>query len=187
MEEREERTAEGFVFYTKRDAELAAQEQKKIEYLQARMNYSNPESILRIYEKAVDEKLFKTPVGIGFLKDMQNFLIRNEAIEDDKIPPISLHVSFDDELREYSNPARRRVKPSEKKEGGFPFFPVSVVLNVALVIAVIVMFWIAISAGQPNILNYENALVNKYAQWEQELTQREQAVRDKELELSIGN
>lgn len=187
MEEKEERTAEGFIFYTKKDAELATSEQKKIEYLQARMNYSNPESILRIYEKAVDEKLFKTPVGIGFLKDMQSFLMRSDAIENDSIPPISLHVSFDDEVRSRANPARRRVQPSEKEEKGIPFFPISVVLNIVLVIAVIAMFWIALSANQPNILNYEDVLVNKYAQWEQELTQREQTVRDKERELSIEN
>lgn len=187
MEEKEERTAEGFIFYTKKDAELATQEQKKIDYLQARMNYANPESILRIYEKALEEKLFKTPVGLGFLKDTQKFLLRSGTVTEEQIPPIPLHVFFDDEVRKNANPARRRVKPSEKKEEKFSFFPVSVVLNIVLVLAVIAMFWIALSAGQANILNYENVLVNKYAQWEQELTQREQAVRDKELELSIGD
>ncbi|MCM1187208.1 MAG: hypothetical protein NC251_11685 [Lachnoclostridium sp.] len=188
MEEREERTAEGFVFYTKKDAELATQEQKKIEYLQARMNYSNPESILRIYEKALEEKLFKTPVGLGFLKDTQKFLVRSGTITQEEIPPISLHVFFDDEIREQANPARRRVQPAGQAEGKkFPALPVSIILNIVLVLAVIAMFWIALGAGQPNILNYENVLVNKYAQWEQELTQREQTVREKELELSIGN
>lgn len=36
-----------------------------------------------------------------------------------------------------------------------------------------------------NILNYENAILNKYAAWEQELTAREQAVREKEQESGI--
>lgn len=187
MEEKEERTAEGFVFYTKKDAELATQEQKKIDYLQARMNYSNPESILRIYEKAVEEKLFKTPVGLGFLKDTQKFLLRSGAIAEEQIPPIPLHVFFDDEVREHASPARRKVQPSEKDGKKFPALPVSIVLNIVLALAVIAMFWIALSAGQPNILNYENVLVNKYATWEQDLTQREQTVREKERELSIEN
>ncbi len=186
MEEKEERTAEGFVFYTKKDAELATQEQKKIDYLQARMNYANPESILRIYEKALEEKLFKTPVGLGFLKDTQKFLLRSGTVTEEQIPPIPLQVFFDDEVRESANPARRRVQPSEKEEKKFPALSVSIILNIVLVLAVIAMFWIALSAGQANILNYENVLVNKYAQWEQELTQREQTVREKELELSIG-
>lgn len=42
------------------------------------------------------------------------------------------------------------------------------------------MFAIAMKSDSPNILNYETAVVNKYALWEQELSEREQAVREKE-------
>ena len=37
----------------------------------------------------------------------------------------------------------------------------------------------------PNILNYEQNLINKYAQWEQELSERESIIREKERELNI--
>jgi hypothetical protein len=47
------------------------------------------------------------------------------------------------------------------------------------------MFVIAINSNQPNILNYQRVLQNRYAGWEQELTDREQAIRDKERELNI--
>lgn len=184
MESVEERTAGGFLFFTKRDAELAAQEQRKIEYLQARMHYSNPEGILRVYEKAVAEKIFKTPVGIGFLRELQNFLTRSDAIDHSRILPIVIQVPLNDELREQANPARRRVQPSVKEQKKFPVLPVSIMLNIVLLMAVAGMFWIALGAGQPNILNYEEALLNRYAGWEQELTAREQAIREKEISLS---
>ena len=61
----------------------------------------------------------------------------------------------------------------------------SVMLNVVLVIAVIAMFVITLTSDQPNVLNYERALTNRYASWEQELTEREQAVREKERELKL--
>ena len=54
-----------------------------------------------------------------------------------------------------------------------------------LAIAVLFMFYVALSSDKPNILNYEKALQNKYASWEQDLTQREHVVREKELELKI--
>ena len=41
------------------------------------------------------------------------------------------------------------------------------------------------TGNNPNILNYQNAVLNKYASWEQELMEREQAVREKEQELGI--
>ena len=43
----------------------------------------------------------------------------------------------------------------------------------------------AMSGNNANILNYRNAIVDEYASWEQELTEREKAVREKEQELGI--
>ena len=62
---------------------------------------------------------------------------------------------------------------------------ISVVINVMLTAAVIAMFYIAMTSDNPNSLNYENNLQNKYAQWEQELTERENVLREKERNLMI--
>ena len=35
----------------------------------------------------------------------------------------------------------------------------------------------------PTVFNYENILQNRYAQWEQQLSEREQVIREKEKEL----
>ena len=45
------------------------------------------------------------------------------------------------------------------------------------------MFVITIKSDNPNILNYETALQNRYSAWEQELNDREKAIKEKELEL----
>ncbi len=177
--------AEGFVFYTEKDAELARQEQKKIQYLKAHMDGKNPESVLRLYEKAVEERVFKTPVGLVFLKEIQTYLIRNPKIDRERIPPIPLFVTYEGEMRSHTSPARQRVQPSQKKKTRLQALPVSVCLNIALAIAVIAMFVITLTSDQPNILNYERALTDRYAGWEQELTQREQKVREAESALQI--
>ena len=85
------------------------------------------------------------------------------------------------------NPARSRVKPEAPKPKKKSIaLPISVITNIGLAAAVIAMFAVALNADQPNILNYENVIQNKYAAWEQELTEREQAIRQKELELQIS-
>ena len=43
--------------------------------------------------------------------------------------------------------------------------------------------YITINGSNPNIINYERVLQNKYSQWEQELIQRESVIREKEREL----
>ncbi len=51
---------------------------------------------------------------------------------------------------------------------------------------VIVMFVIATTGSNPTIVNYERTLQNRYAEWEQQLSDREQVIREKEKELLIA-
>ena len=50
---------------------------------------------------------------------------------------------------------------------------------------IITLFIITINGKNPNIINYENALIDKYASWEQELSDRETVIRQKEQELGL--
>lgn len=176
--------AEGYSFYTERDAALAVNERKKVQYLEARLDYQKPETILRVYKKAVADRIFKSPVGLLFLKKLQQYLLDQPGIDADDVDAIPLYVSFEGEFREQSNPVRNRVKPAEKEQPKKSFaLPISIITNIGLAVAVIAMFYIALKTDQPNILNYERTLTDRYASWEQELTEREHAVRMRELEL----
>ena len=59
----------------------------------------------------------------------------------------------------------------------------SLFLNILLVVAVSAMFYIAMTGEHPNLLNYERTLVDKYAAWEQELTEKECELRERERQL----
>mgnify|MGYP001095067509 CR=1 FL=1 len=78
-------------------------------------------------------------------------------------------------------PSKRKDHDMEKAR-----FTISVILNVMLAFAIAAMFFISYVSDQPNIVNYERAITDKYASWEQELTQREEAVREKERELKLS-
>lgn len=178
----------GYLFYTEKDARIARAEQQKIEYLEARINYSEPEKIRYIYEQTIRERLFKTPIGWKYLEKLHDFLLAQPEIAPDSVIDIPLYMTFDSEVREQVNPARERVIPSKKKDRDKEKerFILSVILNVLLAAAIICMFYISFVSEHPNIINYERALAGKYASWEQELTEREEAVREKELELKIN-
>lgn len=179
---REERTAGGFLFQTKEDAALASLELKKTEYLRMHLSYDNPEQVKQIYEKAVMERTFKTPVGYGFLWELRNFLLEN-GIPEEELEPIPLQTSY--QLRKNNYAPVPKKKKQEKASGQPKWTVYSVILNVLLALAVAAMFAIATNGKSPNILNYEKAITNRYASWEQELTERENAVREKERELNI--
>lgn len=178
----------GFLFYTEKDAKLARAEQQRISYLEERINYESPDSIRYIYEKTIEERLFKTPIGLHYLEKLRDFLCAQPGIDAASIQEIPLYTTFDGELRGHTNPARERVIPARDKERDKEKtrFTLSVILNVLLTLAIVAMFAISFASEQPNIVNYERAIANKYASWEQELIEREQAVREKELELKLS-
>lgn len=178
------RIVSGYCFAGEDDANLARQEERKIQYMDKHMDYSVPEKVLILYKRSIEERIFKTPVGYDYLKQMQDFLLNCPEINPEAVPPIKMFVNFQPTMRSRTNPARNRVAPPKEKKG-VNKFAISVMLNVALAVAVCVMFAIAMKSDNPNILNYENAVVNKYASWEQELSRREQIVREKEYELGI--
>ena len=173
----------GFAFYSEKDARLAEQERQKIAYLDKRIDRTNLESVLAIYKKALEDRVFRTPVGLEYLRELQGELKAGQDEIAEEIPPIPLWTNFAD-IREKTSPARRRIQPSPE-ENKNATFRLSLIMNVVMVIAIIVMFIITLNSDQPNILNYERNLQNKYATWEQDLTRREQTVREKERELHI--
>lgn len=180
-------TVGGYIFYTEADAKLARAEEQKVRYLEERMDYNAPDSIKYIYEKAIQEHIFRTPVGLRYLKHLQTFLLEQPDCDQESVRAIPLDLTFSGEFRKQAQLSRQK-EPNGKKdpEKQKSAFIISVISNVLLAIAICVMFAISLKSDQPNIFNYERALRDKYASWEQELTGREQKIRDRELELKLN-
>lgn len=174
---------EGFQFGTEQDANLAKNEKLRVERLEERMDYTSPEMIYAVYKKAVDNRVFKTPVGYEFLKKLQRILAETPDFEK-KIEEIPVQGVYN--LRESTAPAALRVKASTAK----PKPPKKVIglraslfINVVLLLLIALMFYISMTSSNPTALNYERAVQNKYSEWEKELSERESAVREKERAL----
>ena len=98
------------------------------------MSYDNPEQVKQIYEKAVMERAFRTPVGYGFLWKLRNFLLEN-GISEEKLDPIPLQISCQPRKNSYAP-----VKRNREKASGQPGLMVySVLLNILLALAVAAM------------------------------------------------
>lgn len=180
---------EGFAFYSEAEAEKAKKECEGIKYVKEKADMGKPEVMLQIYNKMIREKMFVTSVGYAFLYDLQEYLRTNPCIKDEDILPIEIvHPSIQESLREEKQKHQARLREvkqrSEKKtmtdSEVMKRYKVSLVMNWILVISVIFMFFISATSGHPTILNYEKEIINRYSAWEQELTEREAALREAE-------
>ncbi len=178
MKNNEELSVSGFVFETEEAAQKARNELDGINVVRNKVNMRSPETVLEVYNKLIDKRLCKTAVGYSYLHDLQKYLqnsnqIPKESIRDIPIEPIRRRV-----VREIENTGEKR-----KKTGDDSFrdkYRTSLIFNVILGIAVVIILYLATTGDNVNIINYENKIIDKYEAWEQELTERESAIEEYE-------
>lgn len=155
---------DGFIFYGKKEADQAKKEAAGVEYLKTKIDMKQPEAVLSVYNKTVEENLFETPVGLSYMRELQQYLRKIPYIAEKDILPIPV------------NGGNAGIKPEEQKEKTDYKKRYQTLLGICvlLVIMVVSMFAITLTSDSPTILDYEKKIVNRYEAWEQELDAREQ-------------
>lgn len=182
MDNKEDLIVEGYQFATVADAETARQDVKRIKNLEDNLDYRKPQNVLLLYHKALETKILQTPIGFAYLVNMQDHLKRC-GIAQESIKPIPLNMTFTNKTA--ANRSIRQSIAARRPEYKGRFIA-SIFINIIMAVIVVAMFAIALKSDHPNIINYRREIVNEYSQWEQELTQRERAVRDAEREYGIA-
>ncbi len=181
----EKRLMGGFLFLTEKEAKLAEAERKKIAYLESKVDYSRPEDILYIYDKTIQENVFCTPVGMMYLKHMQEYLLEQKGIDPASVAAIPLNSTFQEYGKAQTAKEKLQSKHDQEMGAKKSQLAVSIILNLLLALAMVAMFIISLNSENPNIINYKRAITDQYATWEQELTERESVIRERERELMI--
>ena len=185
MAEKDNLLVNGYRFGSYRDAQIAEEEIKKAKYFETKLTGKTGRSRLAVYNQILDKKVFQTPIGWEYLKYIQEEM-QGLGIPEEEIRPIPMYLTFvHEETQATEQPVRQRIRPSRRNDL-MRKYRITLLLNVLLGILVVAMFAITIKSDNPNILNYKNAIVNQYATWEQELTEREDALRKKEQSLQTN-
>ncbi|MBE5906240.1 MAG: hypothetical protein E7277_05505 [Lachnospiraceae bacterium] len=208
MSDEKNYVVDGYVFETQRQAEQAKRELEGIRYTKEALNMDNPEAVLQVYNRILRDKIFSTPIGYAFLRELQEYLIASPAIVNADIHPIDFkpvveQVKFDDKeamrlskkksvenykagQREMKQ--RQRLRKQEEVASGVAQyrrkFRVSLTMNLLLAI---IMFLMVHFSDVPTIIDYENKLIDRYEMWENQLTDREQKIQEYEEKYHINN
>ena len=175
---------EGYKFNSTKDADLARGEVKKVAYLNKNIGSLSPDKVLDLYNKTIEGKSFQTPIGWTYLQTIREWLLQADYPEEEvrQIPPYCVFArSMDEEIPK----SRQRIIAPKKKVPYKANFRTSLAVNIILGILVAAMLILAKNSNTPNIVNYRDAVVDQYSEWEDSLTERERALRVKENELGI--
>lgn len=166
---------DGYLFQTEKEAQMAKKELKCVEFLQKNNNIKDPKVALEVYHKLLKQGLFCTPIGIHYLKYLQNMILSKGIVEN--VEPIPLKSK----VKEPKITVQEKKRMLDLDDVGGVYkrkYRICLVIIGVLLTCVIGMFIIASTTTHPTILNYEEKLINKYEQWEMELEEREKNLTD---------
>lgn len=172
----------GFVFATEVEAKAAKNDENKIQSIDKKLNYKNFEAVAMVYNKAIENHVFETIIGEMYLKKLQGHLLETKETDSDfELQPIPIRskLSVPKQPDEIAKPKIQIRSQKESREK----LKFSIMLNFLLALLIVILFIITLTGENANIINYKTVITNEYAQWEQELQEREAAVREKEKEL----
>jgi hypothetical protein len=205
---------EEYEFETQDQAQAARQELEQVNYLKEQTGKGDPDVVLTLYNKLVQRRVFSTPVGLGYLIELQDYLNAVPYIKKEDILPL-LAENTDSSKKQTQQPPKKQAqkKPQEpdpeaeerarqrqlhrqqealvrrqieKSNHYRRLFHISTFFAVVFAVAMVGMVIITvISKDNVNIVNYENTLIDKYESWEQELNEREAQLELREQQLNI--
>ena len=168
---------DGFLFEDEEMAKVARREEEGIRFIKQRTALDNPEVVLNLYKKLLEQELFVTPVGIRFLTELQNVLLSSVYISREEIPAIPVKspiVELEQEdlpMEDEAQKAKVKTKTKDYRNQ----FVMARFCAIVLGLSIVGMFVInAISGNNVNIINYREELLNQYSSWEAELEAEEE-------------
>ncbi|MCQ2542578.1 MAG: hypothetical protein MJ126_00305 [Lachnospiraceae bacterium] len=163
-----------FLFENMEDANEARLEQEKIDKLTEKLKNSDADLLYKVYNKSLEKKTFKTPIGYNYLSEMKRVLDYSDMeLEVLPIPVVSNEVYIKPVVKEEN---------TKSKNSANKYLIITIII---LVFVIISMFIILGTSDKPVIINYENKILDKYSSWEQDLTEREKQINLKEKELGL--
>ena len=196
----------GYIFDDENKAKKAAKELKAVEYILGQIRDSDEKAVLAVYKKLLNQRMFSTEIGMSFLAQLRQNLLDSEVFTPEDIPPVySLEeppkdVTPEEKTEDKNSYSDEKVSKAKKEKADKKVVAkvtndsseikrlkainkVLLILCIALLLCVLGMFYVSTTINSPTILDYEEKLIDKYSSWEQDLTEREEAIREKEQEL----
>ena len=196
----------GYIFDDENKAKKAAKELKAVEYILGQIRDSDENAVLTVYKKLLNQRMFSTEIGMSFLSQLRQNLLDSEVFTPEDIPPVySLEeppkdVTPEEKTEDTNSSSDEKVSKAKKEKADKKVVAkvtndsseikrlkainkVLLILCIALLLCVLGMFYVSTTINSPTILDYEEKLIDKYSSWEQDLTEREEAIKEKEQEL----
>lgn len=169
MEKGKTYTYQGFTFKSEAELAEAKKEAEVVAYIRSQADLGNVKTVVKLYNRLIEKGTLVTPLGIAFLQEL-----RSRALESGMVAESTLHALPEpvkpEKLQEEKKPSKeKKLMEFYKEKSKRLTFTV-----VVLCIVIVIMFAIRLFGTASPFTDYEQKVLDEYAGWKEELTEKEE-------------
>lgn len=178
MEKGKTYTYQGFTFDSEADMKEGKKEAEVVAYIRSQADLSNVKTVIKLYNRLVEKGTLVTVLGIAFLQELRSRALESGVVNESSLAPLPSPVKTEKEVPKTVSKDRKLMELYRERSKNLT------IAVVALCVVIVVMFAIRLFGTASPFTDYEQKVLNEYAGWKDELTEKEKELRDWERSLT---
>ena len=181
---------DGIFFSSRKEYEMALKDKENIEYISAKMDLTNPRTVMKLYNSLIKKNTLTTAVGFVFLKQLYDVIALSADVDLNQVYALEKdrYINANGSSSDYLSTVRATASQSLTASKDYnrlsntnKILKFTVLILIGCVVA---MFIFTMKADTLTYNNAKESVINEYEQWNSELTQREKELDEREEKLN---
>ncbi len=178
MEKEKTYTYQGFTFRSEAELAEAKKEAEVVAYIRGQADLSNVKTVVKLYNRLIEKETLTTELGITFLKELRSRALDSGVVAESSLEPLPTVEKQKPEPPKVMSKDRKLMELYRERSRNL-----SIVVAI-LCVVIVILFAIRLFGTASPFTDYEQKVLNEYAGWKEELTEKEEALHLWEESLS---
>lgn len=179
MEKGKTYTYQGFSFRSEEELTEAKKEAEVVAYIRSQADLGNVKTAVKLYNRLIEKGTLVTTLGIAFLQELRSRALDSGLVAESSLHPLPEPVK-QEKLQQEKKPSKeKKLLEFYKEKSKRLTFTV-----VVLCIVIVILFAIRLFGTASPFADYEQKVLDQYAGWKEELTEKEEQLHQWENRLT---
>jgi len=169
MEKGKTYTYQGFTFSSEAELTEAKKEAEVVAYIRSQADLGNVKTVLKLYNRLIEKGTLNTVLGVAFLKELRSRALESGTVAESSLRPLPEPVKPEKQKVDKGLSKDRKLMELYKERSKNLTIAV-----VALCLVIVALFAIRMFGTASPYADYKQEVLDEYAGWKEELTQKEE-------------
>lgn len=171
-------TYQGFTFKSEAEWKEAKKEAEVVSYIRSQADLSNVKTAVKLYNRLVEKGTLVTALGISFLQELRSRILDSGMVAESSLRPLPEPAKVPQSPEKKVSTKEQKMIRFYKERSKTLAFAVAV-----LSVVIVILFAIRLFGTASPFTDYEQKVLDEYAGWKEELSQKEEMLHAWEQEL----